>query len=415
MTRREMLTSAVAAARGGATLIERIQRAVIWNGRRGGPTWFHPRATALPSPRGPRLLMTCQTISGSDYYGPVHWSESRDLGVTWTEPAPIPGLGRRTHPDGIEEGVCDVVPEYHPKTGTVLAVGHNVYYKDGKLTRPSEQRWPVYVVRRPDGSWTRPRRLEWDEPEASALYTCGCSQRINLAGGDILIPLSFGPLGRQDRAVASVLCTFDGTELRIRRKGNTLRLAAGRGLLEPSLALRRGRYYLTIRAEEGHGYVATGGDGLEWSQPRPWCWDDGEPLSMSTTQQHWLSHSDALFLVYTRRDATNERVMRWRAPLWVAQMKAAKLALLRDTEQIVFPMVGDGVNDPEGVARMGNFHTVAVTEQLSLVTVAEEFPRNQWRGDTLVARVRWKQPNRMGRRLGYGSSSSSLSMSCGPM
>jgi len=31
---------------------------------------------------------------------------------------------------------------------------------------------------------------------------------------------------------------------------------------------------------------------------------------MSTTQQHWLKHKGQLFLVYTRKDASNAKVMR---------------------------------------------------------------------------------------------------------
>jgi hypothetical protein len=70
--------------------------------------------------------MTCQSISGSDYLHQVSWSVSSDNGATWSEPAAIPSLGRRTLPDGYEEGVCDVVPQYHPHTDTVLAMGRNV-------------------------------------------------------------------------------------------------------------------------------------------------------------------------------------------------------------------------------------------------------------------------------------------------
>ncbi len=79
---------------------------------------------------------------------------------------------------------------------------------------------------------------------------------------------------------------------------------------------------MTIRAEDDRGYVTTSLDGLHWGQQRAWCWDDGEPLVMSSTQQRWLVHSDALFLVYTRRTAENARVVRWRAPLFVARVGA---------------------------------------------------------------------------------------------
>ena len=77
--------------------------------------------------------------------------------------------------------------------------------------------------------------------------------------------------------------------------------------------------------------------------------------TMSTTQQHWLTHSEALFLVYTRKDPTNANVTRWRAPLWVAQVDPKTLRLIRATERVVLPLVGDGVNNADHVPMMGNF------------------------------------------------------------
>jgi hypothetical protein len=394
-TRREFLYAAYATMSAAAQTcsIRRIERQTIWRGRDGGTTWFHPRACAIPGPK-PALLMTLQSISGSDYFGPVHWSESRDLGQTWSDPAPIPGMGRVTNPDGVEEGSCDTVPEYHAATRSVIAMAHNVYYKDGELTRPSERRWPVYVVRDSAGRWSPLRKLEWDNPEASAMYTSGCSQRVTLANGDILVPLSYGPLGRADRAVCTVLCSFDGSTLRIRRAGNEHRLAVKRGLLEPSLAAAAGRYYMTIRAEDGHGYVTTSRDGLQWEPIRPWAWDNGEPLTLSTTQQRWLVHSDGLWLVYTRKDASNVNVIRWRAPLYVAQVDLKRLQLIRASERIVFPLSADGVNAPKEVAHLGNFHTNPVTPEFSMVTVGEALPAMAYRGNTLLARVYWTRPNR---------------------
>ena len=145
------------AAPGEDALVAGIEREVIFPGRRGGVTWFHPRPCMVPTPDGPLAVMTLQSISGSDVFGPVHWTTSTDLGRTWTAPEPIPGLGRRDLGDGWEVGVCDVVPEYHPPTTTVLAIGHNVYYENGVLARPQRRRWPVYVVRSPDGRWSGSR------------------------------------------------------------------------------------------------------------------------------------------------------------------------------------------------------------------------------------------------------------------
>jgi hypothetical protein len=336
--------------------------------------------------------MTLQSISGSDVFGAVHWTISDDLGETWSHPQPIPGLGRRSLGDGWEEGVCDVVPEYHANTGSVLAIGHNVYYWAGVLARPQRQRWPVYVVRSRAGTWSEVQKLEWSDPRGSAIYTCGCSQRTTLPNGDVLIPISFGK-DDQPRSVTTLRCSFNGSGLAVQSVGNELKNNAGRGLLEPSLTQLDDRFYLTLRAEDGRGYVAVSDDGLKWSQPVPWCWDDGEPLDMSTTQQHWLAHSEGLFLVYTREAADNARVMRWRAPLFMAEVDRKHLRLLRASERIVLPLVGDGVNDPKHVARMGNFHTLAVTPGESWVTVGETLPEDGWRGDTLLARVKWSRAN----------------------
>ncbi|WP_152054348.1 exo-alpha-sialidase [Tautonia marina] len=381
--------------RDGGGLIAGIGREVIFPGRRGGTTWFHPRPCMVPAADGPVALMTLQSIGGSDVFGPVHWTTSPDLGRSWNPPDPIPGLGRRDLGDGWEVGVCDVVPEYHAQTNSVLAIGHNVYYEGGVLARPQRRRWPVSVVRSPDGHWSEPRRLEWDDPRGSAIYTCGCSQRVALDDGDVLVPLSFGPEGRTHRSVTTVRCSFDGRDLRIRDVGSELVDTSGRGLLEPSLARLEGRFYLTIRAEDDRGYVSVSDDGLRWEPQRPWCWDDGEPLVMSTTQQHWLPHSDGLFLVYTRRDEANVNVMRWRAPLYVSEVDRDRLRLIRSSERVVLPLLGDGIDDPTHVARMGNFHTVAATPEESWVTVGETLPEDGWRGDTLLARVRWCRPNRL--------------------
>src|SRR5512136_65077 len=61
---------------GSADLIKSIERSVVWNGRSGGTSWFHPRGCMIP--RGdlkpPIALITLQSITGSDVFGPVHWS-----------------------------------------------------------------------------------------------------------------------------------------------------------------------------------------------------------------------------------------------------------------------------------------------------------------------------------------------------
>ncbi|WP_206028550.1 sialidase family protein [Thalassoroseus pseudoceratinae] len=387
------------AAAGEESLVQSIEKVTLRRNRDGKRiTWFHPRGCIVPnSDGGSNVLMTLQEIGGSDYFGPVQWSESSDQGRTWSDPKPIPALAREPvagHP-GLKAGVCDVVPQYHPQTGTVLALGHVVFYRGPRFARGDQlARYPVYAVRRPDGTWSERKRLKWDDPRGGNIYTNNCGQRIVLPNGEIVMAFTFGPTAK-NRMVAGVRCSFDGEELKILEVGPALENPVGRGLLEPSVAQFKDKFYLTIRAEDGHGYVAVSDDGLNYQRKTAWAWDDGEPIEMSTTQQHWLTHSDGLFLVYTRKAASNAKVIRWRSPLWIAEVDPEKLCLIRDSEQVVLPLIGDGVQNPDDVALMGNFHVTNMSPQESCVTVGEWLPRRGAKGDLLMARIRWAKPNQL--------------------
>ena len=205
---------------------------------------------------------------------------------------------------------------------------------------------------------------------------------------------TFGPK-TDGRMVSGVHAQFDGRQLTVREVGPPLLNPVGRGLLEPSVTAFAERIWITIRAEDNCGYVGVSDDGLHWEAKKAWSWDDGTPLEMSTTQQHWLTHSDGLFLVYTRKDASDTNVIRWRSPLWVAQVDVENRCLIKSTEQIVLPLVGDGVAEPDQVALMGNFDVTNVSPNESWVTVGECLPRHGYRGNVLLARIQWSKPNRL--------------------
>ncbi len=269
-----------------------------------------------------------------------------------------------------------------------------MFYRGAKFAAKDQlARYPVYCVRRPDGSWTDRRILEWNDPRAAFIYSNNCGQRVTMPDGDLFIAMSIGARS-ESRSAISARCSFDGETLAIREVGREIRHAAGRGLLEPSLTHWQNRFLMTIRAEDDRGYVCTSEDGLNWSEKRPWRWDDGEPLSMSSTQQHWLTHSDGLFLVYTRKDESNLRLVRWRAPLFIAQVDPESLTLLRSTERIVLPIRGDSRNDPDGTQQMGNFHIVNASAQESWVTDGHWLPKKNARGELRMARITWARPNR---------------------
>lgn len=388
-----MLAANLASGQSAYSLIASIDKITLKHGRDGsGPSWFHPRPCVVPSKDGPRVFMTLQEIRGSDFFLPVHWMESRDLGQTWSEPQPVPPLGRDPTTDGRgDEGVCDVVPQYHAKTGSVLAMGHNVFYKGPKFDRNQPPRCPVYAVCK-DGLWSERKHLLWDDPRGATIYTNNCGQREVLEDGSIAFVMSFGAQ-QTSRSAAGVRCSFDGETLAIQKVGREIKHPAGRGLLEPSLVRYRGKFYVTLRAEDNRGYVAASDDGLDFEEKQPWCWDDGTPLEMSTTQQHWLPHSEALHLVYTRKDASNVNVMRWRSPLFMAQVDLKTLRLIRDTERVVLPLGGDGVDAPNDVPLMGNFQTTNISANESWVTDGEMLPKHGYKGDLMLGKIRWSKPN----------------------
>ena len=386
--------------RTGDPLIGSISQQTLWKNRDGkARTWFHPRVCMIPGPRGSAVaLMTLQEIGGSDYFGPVHWSMSHDLGANWTDPSPIAALGRVPVPgrsDGLMAGVCDVTPQYHRQTDTVIALGHVVFYKGQYFARKEQlARYPVYVTRSGDGTWSSRKILRWDDPRGAYIYTNNCGQRVVLPDGGVQMAFTFGPEAA-NRMVTGVHATFDGKQLKVREVGAAIENRKGRGLLEPSVTRFGQQFWMTIRAEDNRGYVVVSDDGLTWSAKKPWTWDNSEPLEMSTTQQHWLTHSDALYLVYTRKDPSNANVIRWRSPLWVARVDPEKRCLIRSTEQVVLPLVGDGVDGADKVALMGNFDVTNVSPSESWVTVGEWMPRNGYRGNVLLARIRWSKPNRL--------------------
>jgi hypothetical protein len=170
-----------------------------------------------------------------------------------------------------------------------------------------------------------------------------------------------------------------------------------RGLYEPSVTQFSDRFFLTMRNDD-HGYVSVSDDGLNYSEPKRWTFDDGSDLGNYNTQQHWVSHSDALFLVYTRRGANNDHVFRHRAPLFIARVDPDKLTIIRDSEQVLVPEKG---------ARLGNFGVTEVSPNETWVTVTEwmQAPGPNYHDPTpliergadnriWVAKLKWKKPNR---------------------
>ena len=129
---------------------------------------------------------------------------------------------------------------------------------------------------------------------------------------------------------------------------------------------------------------------MNYSKPIVWKFDDGQELGNYNTQQHWVAHSDALFLVYTRRGANNDHVFRHRAPLFMAEVDPKTLRVIRKTERIIVPEKG---------ARMGNFAVVKVSPHESWVTVAEwmqpvGIEKYGSNNRIYTARIKWSRPSK---------------------
>jgi len=118
---------------------------------------------------------------------------------------------------------------------------------------------------------------------------------------------------------------------------------------------------LTIR-NDNQGFVTKSDDGLHFTPIKSWKFDDGSDLSNYNTQQHWVTHSEGLYLVYTRRGADNDHVFRHQAPLFMARIDPEKLVVIRDSERILVPERG---------ARLGNFGVSEVSPDETWVTVSE--------------------------------------------
>lgn len=352
--------------------------------------WFHPRATALP---GGVLMTLQQHLKVSDYYSGLHVLHRDGITGTWRGPGLPPELDWQPQPDGVTLSVADVTPGFHAPTGKVIALGCRVRYAgDGRqLDDVKRAHQTVYAVFDPEsGRWAPWQTLELPADEQFNFARNACSQWLVQPEGTLRVPLYIARNASERFATTVAECHFDGRTLTYLRRGNVLRIEEARGLYEPSLVAFDGRYHLTLR-NDVRGYHSSSADGLQFGPPRPWTFDDGTELGSYNTQQHWLAHSEGLFLVYTRRGAGNDHIVRHRAPLFMAQVDPETMQVRRSTERVVVPERG---------AELGNFGAAPVSADESWVTVSEGMFMKDSRargaeGATFVARIRWSKPNRL--------------------
>lgn len=356
--------------------------------------WYHPRVASVPKGGrngNPAVVLTLQRhLHTSDHYSGLYFMRTDDLGQTWSQPQLPPELDW-VRDGNVDIAVADVTPGYHPVTGRVIALGAQLRYSatGEQLEDVPRAHQTAYAVYDPaEGTWKPWERLEMpDEPDFNMARNA-CSQWWVEPDGTLLVPLYHGISAAAPSRVTVARYSFDGRHMKYLGRGNTLVQDEVRGLAEPSLTRFGGRYYLTVR-HDLRGYVSTSDDGLHYSPLQPWTFDDGTDLGSYNTQQHWVTHGEGLFLVYTRRGAGNDHIMRHRAPLFMAQVDPERLCVLRASERVLIPERG---------AELGNFGAAQVSPTESWVTVSEGVWDDAARqrgaiGATFVARVVWATAN----------------------
>jgi len=359
-----------------------VEVETIFHGRRRNECWFEPTAAWVPAGKNgpvPCAIVCASQLTGNDI-GPHPYTWSRDCGQHWRNPAQSQAL--QVNPQG--EDVFEkpwLSPFYHQASDTLLMIGRTCFTQDAlpipglkgethalwaprakKLTLTPDLVYSQWMPERDDfAPW---ERIAWQPLFAGEgiqrIFTSDVCQKVELADGSILCPVTVG--GEDSKGRAAVLrLTWDGRALHAVDRGGVLTCDEVRGFHEPSLVKCGERYLLTLR-NDVRGYVAESADGLNFSTPQPWTFDDGQELGSYNTQQHWLLRDEALFLVYTRRSELSNGVVRDRAPLFMAEVDPERVCVIRDTERVIIPEDG---------ARMGNFCTLNIDSEEAWVITGE--------------------------------------------
>ena len=374
-------------ARGGEKALDYELKLEVILPKAAEGSWFQPRPVAVPRAGGggaPEVVMTVQRALGSDFFTGLSVLRTSDLGSTWTAPQAEEALAWRDAENGLKVGVCDFTLGWHARTGKVLGIGHTARYTKKGFAGFGHRRDTVYSVYDPStGRWTPWAVFAFPATAEDRFFFNGVhGQWLVEPDGTILVPVYFVPPKKGFLLTGMVMrCRFDGAALLYIEHGKELIHKVKRGLYEKSVTFYRGRYYMTMRNDR-KGFVAVSDDGLNYGPIKPWTFDDGADLGSYNTQQKWVTHSDGLFLVYTRRGANNDHITRHRAPLFIAQVDTENLCVRRETEKVAVPERGRA---------LGNFDATAINERETWITVAG--------GEAFLARILWSRPNKLAGRV----------------
>lgn len=393
-----------------------IENEIILRGRSDNRSWFAPTVAMIPGNdnRPPRVFVTAINLVGHDL-GDQHVLISDNLGESWSN-ALLPqnwqkvplnvSLRRETFADyNVFESPYFGL-HYHSKTDRLIAVGRTHftwdeyrYYSEPFMRCKDERFFDGLCEGQLEGSMVYSL---WDAekggfspwvrlylPVEVSLQIFPFSQFYEEDDGTLLVPAIDThrqelPLSRTEERYSPVIARFgfDGTNLHYLDHGDPLSVKVGAKWSNVSLVHFNGKYILTIRQKEG-AMVATSYDGLHYGESKPWRFDDGSVLECFDTSQKLLQHGTKLYLVYTRKSDSNGGVYLDRAPLWIAEVDADNLALLKSTEKVVFP---------QKQAAMGDFCVVSTLGSEAWVITGERIQGmhdNRYIGDLLLGRIRF--------------------------
>ncbi len=328
--------------------------------------WWQARTAYLPGNTPMWLTTMSETGKATSHdFHDIYQSVSNDHGKTWSAPERIPSLQRQQQSDGYEVAPGDLWPSWHAATDTILATGKTFNFRDGKKEDYLREKVSYAVMER-GKAWGPLRFLDLPHRDHAGYpiiaANAGCTQRSDQPGGDVLLPIRYARDPKNRNYTSTIAqCSFDGNQLSYKRHGTELNIPQGRGLYEPSLTAFNGNYFLTLRADHS-AFVTRSKDGLNFDAIREWKFDDGTPLGSYNTQQHWVTIGGCLFLVYTRRGADNDHIMRHRAPLLMGQVNTETLQVIRDTERVVIQ---------ENHATLGNSGICRISNTESWITCGE--------------------------------------------
>ena len=319
----------------------------------------HANPVALPLGDGALMLTQKLLISAIDCFSEVSYFTSSDGGASWGDPEAVPVLPDVTAADGSREGYNTSVLHYCKDDGSVLVMVTTYNYNAlNKLDRSLPQQVKYFYFYPEEKRWSTPQLLPLPAPEGAGVLAVNAPLTI-LDNGDFLLPYSVKNSGFTAK-IARIRRSGDGS-LSVVDESREFCCDAGRGVLEPSLALFQGKYYLSLRNDES-GMVACSEDWHDFPELKKWCFSDGSWLGNCNTMTRLLGIKGKLYLVYTRQGLNNDHVFRNRAPLLIGQVDTATLTVIRASEQVVVPEHG---------ARLGNFTAVSQSENQAYVSVAE--------------------------------------------